>query len=167
MLALRPTKNFCIVYIDILFKKMYKVRLYDINTASLRALGPFFIFITSVLWCRWAIGPLRLVLLCPWYEERNIAMSMSVLCICLSVSKHPRNCTFSGHHFRACYLRPMLGPSHGGVAMRYFLPVFTARCYASAVLGMGLCLSVSVCLCLCLSQVVVLLKRLNTNNTTR
>ena len=94
-------------------------------------------------------------------------MSMSVLCICLSVSKHPRNCTFSGHHFRACYLRPMLGPSHGGVAMRYFLPVFTARCYASAVLGMGLCLSVSVCLCLCLSQVVVLLKRLNTNNTTR
>ena len=41
--------------------------------------------------------------------------------------------------------------------------VFTARCYASAVLAMGLCLSV------CLSQVGVLLKRLNdhTNNTTR
>jgi len=35
--------------------------------------------------------------------------------------------------------------------------VFTARCYASAVLAMGLCLSV----CLCLSQVGVLLKRLN------
>ena len=35
--------------------------------------------------------------------------------------------------------------------------VFTARCYASAVLAMGLCLSVSVCL----SQVGVLLKRLN------
>ena len=33
--------------------------------------------------------------------------------------------------------------------------VFTARCYASAVLAMGLCL------CLCLSQVGVLLKRLN------
>ena len=33
--------------------------------------------------------------------------------------------------------------------------VFTARCYASAVLAMGLCLSV------CLSQVGVLLKRLN------
>jgi len=35
--------------------------------------------------------------------------------------------------------------------------IFTARCYASAVLAMGLCLSVSVCL----SQVGVLLKRLN------
>ena len=39
--------------------------------------------------------------------------------------------------------------------------VFTARCYASAVLAMALCLSVSVSLCLCLSQVGVLLKRLN------
>ena len=43
--------------------------------------------------------------------------------------------------------------------------IFTARCYASAVLAMGLCLclSVSVCVCLsvCLSQVRVLLKRLN------
>ena len=39
--------------------------------------------------------------------------------------------------------------------------VFTARCYASAVLAMGLCLSVSVCLSVCLSQVGVLLKRLN------
>jgi len=29
--------------------------------------------------------------------------------------------------------------------------VFTARCYASAVLAMGLCLSVCVCVCLCLS----------------
>jgi len=36
-----------------------------------------------------------------------------------------------------------------------FLMVFTARCYASAVLAMGLCLSV------CLSQVGVLLKWLN------
>ena len=40
-----------------------------------------------------------------------------------------------------------------------FKQVFTARCYASAVLAMGLCLSV--CLCLCLSQVGVLLKRQN------
>ena len=42
-------------------------------------------------------------------------------------------------------------------------PVFTARCYASAVLAMGLCLSVSVSVCLsvCLSQAGVLLKRLN------
>ena len=96
--------------------------LYDINTATgPRRLGPFFIFITSVLWCRWAV---RLVLLRPWYEKRNIAMSVSVLCVCLSVRKHPRNCTFSGHHFRACYLWPTLGPSHSGVAMRYFLPVF-------------------------------------------
>ena len=39
--------------------------------------------------------------------------------------------------------------------------LFTARCYASAVLAMGLCLCLSVCLCLCLSQVSVLLKRLN------
>ena len=41
--------------------------------------------------------------------------------------------------------------------------IFTARCYASAVLAMGLCLSVSVSVCLsvCLSQVRVLLKRLN------
>ena len=39
--------------------------------------------------------------------------------------------------------------------------VFTARCYASAVLAMGLCPSVSVSVCLCLSQVVVLLKQLN------
>jgi len=41
--------------------------------------------------------------------------------------------------------------------------VFTARCYASAVLAMGLCPSVSVCLCLyvCLSQAGVLLKRQN------
>ena len=38
--------------------------------------------------------------------------------------------------------------------------VFTARCYASAVLDIGLCPSVS-CLCLCLSQVSVLLKRKN------
>ena len=37
--------------------------------------------------------------------------------------------------------------------------VFTAQCYACAVLAMGLCPSVSVCLCL--SQVGVLLKRLN------
>jgi len=37
--------------------------------------------------------------------------------------------------------------------------IFTARCYASAVLAMGLCLSV--CVCVCLSQVGVLLKRLN------
>jgi len=46
--------------------------------------------------------------------------------------------------------------------------VFTAHCYASAVLDMGLCLSVSVSICL--SQVGVLLKRLNVgshNNTTR
>jgi len=35
--------------------------------------------------------------------------------------------------------------------------IFTARCYATAVLAMGLCLSV----CVCLSQVRVLLKRLN------
>jgi len=40
----------------------------------------------------------------------------------------------------------------------FFFSLFTARCYASAVLAMGLCLSVSV---LCLSQVGVLLKRLN------
>ena len=40
--------------------------------------------------------------------------------------------------------------------------VFTARCYASAVLAMGLCLCLSVCLCL--SQVGVLLKRLNTGS---
>ena len=38
--------------------------------------------------------------------------------------------------------------------------VFTARCYACAVLAMGLCLSVSICL----SQVGVLLKRLNTGS---
>ena len=37
--------------------------------------------------------------------------------------------------------------------------VFTARCYASAVLAMGLCLSV--CVCVRLSQVGVLQKRLN------
>ena len=40
--------------------------------------------------------------------------------------------------------------------------IFTARCYACAVLSMGLCQSVSVCLCL--SQVGVLLKRLNTGS---
>jgi len=41
--------------------------------------------------------------------------------------------------------------------------VFTARCYASAVLAMALCLSVrlSVCLSVRPSQVGVLLKRLN------
>jgi len=41
--------------------------------------------------------------------------------------------------------------------------VFTARCYASAVLAMGLCLSVclSVSVCVCLSQAGVLLKRQN------
>jgi len=41
--------------------------------------------------------------------------------------------------------------------------VFTARCYASAVLAMALCPSVclSVCLSVCPSQVGVLLKRLN------
>jgi len=38
--------------------------------------------------------------------------------------------------------------------------IFTARCYASAVLA-SVCLSVSVSVCLCLSQVGVLLKRLN------
>jgi len=41
----------------------------------------------------------------------------------------------------------------------YGISIFTARCYASAVLAMGLCLSESVCVCL--SQVGVLLKRLN------
>ena len=39
--------------------------------------------------------------------------------------------------------------------------LFTARCYASAVLAMGLCLSVCVCLSVCLSHVGVPLKRLN------
>jgi len=41
--------------------------------------------------------------------------------------------------------------------------IFTAQCYASAVLAMALCLSVrpSVCLSVCPSQVGVLLKRLN------
>ena len=39
--------------------------------------------------------------------------------------------------------------------------LFTARCYASAVLPTGLCLSVFVSVCLCLSQVGILLKRLN------
>jgi len=46
--------------------------------------------------------------------------------------------------------------------------LFTARCYASAVLAMALCLSVR--LSVCPLQVGVLLKRLNvgsTNNTTR
>ena len=50
------------------------------------------------------------------------------------------------------------------IAICYFCDVlFTARCYASAVLAMGLCLSVSVCLSvrLCLSEVGVLLKRQN------
>jgi len=42
-------------------------------------------------------------------------------------------------------------------------PIFTARCYASAVLAMGLCPSVCVCVSLsvCLSQAGVLLKRQN------
>jgi len=39
--------------------------------------------------------------------------------------------------------------------------VFTARCYASAVLAMGLCLSVCPSVSVCLSQVGVLLKRQN------
>jgi len=39
--------------------------------------------------------------------------------------------------------------------------VFTARCYASAVLAMDLCLSVCLSVSVCLSQVGVLLKRLN------
>jgi len=43
--------------------------------------------------------------------------------------------------------------------MIYLELVFTARCYASAVLAMALCLSV--CLSVCPSQVGVLLKRLN------
>jgi len=42
---------------------------------------------------------------------------------------------------------------------KLFNKVFTARCYASAVLATGLC--PSVCLCLCLSQAGVLLKRQN------
>jgi len=47
--------------------------------------------------------------------------------------------------------------------MRLFCTVFTARCYAPAVLAMALCLSVrlSACLSVCPSQVCVLLKRLN------
>ena len=51
-----------------------------------------------------------------------------------------------------------LRSSYAGHALsRVLAPyiLFTARCYASAVLPMGLCLSV------CLSQVGVLLKRLN------
>ena len=40
-----------------------------------------------------------------------------------------------------------------------FCYVFTARCYASAVLAMALC--PSVCLSVCPSQVGVVLKRLN------
>ena len=44
-----------------------------------------------------------------------------------------------------------------------FILLFTARCYASAVLAMGpcLCQCLSVCPSVCLSQVGVLLKRLN------
>ena len=47
MLALRP-KN---LHIDILFQKMYKVRLYDIRPKLNTAMGSrtVFIFITSVL----------------------------------------------------------------------------------------------------------------------
>jgi len=37
------------------------------------------------------------------------------------------------------------------VAICYVLQVFTARCYASAVLAMGLCLCLSVCICLSVS----------------
>jgi len=53
--------------------------------------------------------------------------------------------------------------SSGGVAIRYIGPVFTARCYASAVLAMALCPSVcpSVRQSVSPSQVGVLLKRLN------
>ena len=41
------------------------------------------------------------------------------------------------------------------------ISVFTARCYASAVLAMGLCPSVCLSVSVCLSQAGVLLKRLN------
>ena len=41
------------------------------------------------------------------------------------------------------------------------LVIFTARCYASAVLAMDLCPCLSVCVCVCLSQAGVLLKRQN------
>jgi len=60
-------------------------------------------------------------------------------------------------------IRTILGHLHS----RIIKMVFTARCYASAVLAMALCPSVrlSVCLSVCLSvrptQVGVLLKRLN------
>ena len=50
--------------------------------------------------------------------------------------------------------------------------VFTARCYASAVLAMGLCLSVCVCVCLCLSvtsrcSTKMAKRRIIQNNTAR
>ena len=54
-------------------------------------------------------------------------------------------------------LMPLHPKTPQSLALFNFRLVFTARCYASAVLAMGLCLSV----CVCLSQVGVLLKRLN------
>ena len=53
-------------------------------------------------------------------------------------------------------------------SLTYVLNVFTARCYASAVLAMGLCPCLSVCVRL--SQAGVLLKRQSVgsqNNSTR
>jgi len=55
----------------------------------------------------------------------------------------------------ASYDTRALSSLYSILARKCLYNVFTARCYASAVLAMGLCL------CLCLSQVGVLLKRQN------
>ena len=48
--------------------------------------------------------------------------------------------------FRLLHMRRITLPVRRGVN---FANIFTARCYASAVLAMGLCPSVSVCVCVC------------------
>jgi len=89
----------------------------------------------------------------------SFAMSGSVCLIMLYIACISKTTCRNLPDFLCLLSMAMFSSEHN--AVRCVLLVFTARCYASAVLAMGLCLSVRLSVCLCLSQVGVLLKRLN------
>ena len=128
----------------------------------------------------WLLSYRQRVGLFKWYQSENIskkflvqdgektswhryATTLTTLTICLRtfiLEDIHTSCQYSTDLHKKSFLTRSL---YTFVKWNSFLIVFTARCYASAVLVMTLCLSVrlSVCPSVCPSQVGVLLKRLN------
>ena len=92
------------------------------------------------------------------FAEFRETFSMSLLVV-MSLSTLTASQVSAGYFKRyfpstACYLRT-------------FSFIFTARCYASAVLAMGLCLCLSVCLSVCLCLSVSVTSRSSTKTVKR